>query len=311
MPLTEAHREQVRAVCDRIEFVEPTRHGLFIPMTPDVDIAFGWPILEDVLASSTLRWLQLRGAGSDAYRHSEALRRKKLLITTAHGVFDIAGAEHVLGMMLYFARALGPSFDQQRRHVWDLAAIRPLMGELHGQTVAVFGLGGFGREIARRAKAFGMRVLGVRRTPGQAVECVDELFTIAEVRKVVAQSDHVVLALPATPETRGLFDAGLIAVMKPTACLYNIARGSLMDEGALLAALRSRRIAGAGLDVFDKEPLPNDSPFWELPNVLITPHSAGRSPREFDRMLDLFCDNLGRYLKGQPLRNELDFEKGY
>lgn len=311
IPLTTAQRQRILSMDDSLTLIEAKPPILFAPMPPNAEIGFGWPRVEDVIASPSLRWLQLRGAGSDAYRNNDAIQRKNILLTTAHGVFDIAGAEHVLAMMLYFARRFDLCREQQRAQNWDLDAIRYKLGELHGQTIAIFGLGGFGREIARRAKALGMQVLGVKRSAPHRVENVDEVFGLEDVTTVVARPDHVVLTLPQTPDTTKFFTADLIGAMKSTAYLYNIARGGLVDEPALIDALRSKRIAGAGLDVFEQEPLPPDNPLWTLPNVLVTPHAAGRSPHEFDRMVDLFCDNLKRYLAGRPLRNLMDFERGY
>lgn len=311
IPLTEAQRQQILAVAQHATVFQPPLRGLSAAMSEPADIALGWPYLKDAEASATLRWLQLRSAGTDPYGSSKALRRKGVILTTAQGVFNIPGAEHVFAMMLYFSRRLDQSGRQQRERIWDLEAVRPGIGELHGQTIAVFGLGGFGQEIARRAKAFGMRVLAVRRNLSEANENVDQVFPMSEAERVVAQADHVVLTLPDTPETRGFFDAELIGAMKPSAHFYNIARGSLVDEGALVRALQERRIAGAGLDVCQVEPIPADSPLWNLPQVLITPHTAGRSPHEFQRIVDLFCDNLRRFLAGEPLRNQFAFERGY
>ncbi len=172
------------------------------------------------------------------------------------------------------------------------------------------GLGQVGREIARVSKALGMRVIGMRRTAG-AVEGVDEVFGRDGLHALLEQSDYVVLMAPYTSETDTLLDAHAIGRMKHGAVLINVARGNLLDEAALLDALHSGRLAGAAQDVFRTEPLPADSPFWELPNVLITPHSMSTAIGENELLVDLFCDNLRRYLDGQPLRNLVDKARGY
>ena len=219
----------------------------------------------------------------------------------------IAVAEHAVAMMLALARRLP-------RHVRDMDERRwqrqPVYQELTGTTVCVVGLGDIGTEIARRCLGLGMKVTGVRRDAARGHDLVSTVYPLDRLAEALAEADHVVLAIPATRETEGLLDRAMLATMRPGACLYNVSRGSLVDEGALLDAIEAGHLAGAGLDVFAQEPLPADSPFWELENVIVTPHAAGRSVREFDRLCALFVANLGRYRRGEPLANAVSLAGG-
>jgi phosphoglycerate dehydrogenase-like enzyme len=175
--------------------------------------------------------------------------------------------------------------------------------ELHGQTVLILGLGAIGLEVARLARAFGMRTVGVRRSAAAPPPFTDEVHTADELPALIERAHALVITLPATPETRGLVDARVIERMRPDCIVVNVGRGAVVDEQALVKALRERRIAGAVLDVFAEEPLLPSSPLWELDNVLVSPHSAALSPHEDERIVELFRDNLRRYLAGEPLRN--------
>jgi phosphoglycerate dehydrogenase-like enzyme len=191
----------------------------------------------------------------------------------------------------------------QRARRWDHYAVR----ELAGQRLLVVGLGHIGREVARSARALGMHVTGVRRRPDDTdLQWVDHTAATAELADLVPQADAVVLALPATARTERLFTADLIDALPPHAVLVNVGRGTTLDEAALVAALREGRLAGAGLDVTETEPLPADSPLWDLENVLLSPHTAALSTKENERIVDLFCDNLRRFQAGEPLRNLVD-----
>ena len=184
--------------------------------------------------------------------------------------------------------------------MWDG---RRLTRELRGETLFVMGLGGIGLEVARLAKAFGMRTVGFKRTAAASASWTDELRTPDQLAATIDQAGAVVLTLPGTPATRGMIDRATIARMRPDCILVNLGRGVVVDEDALVEALRERRIAGAVLDVFTQEPLPPSSPLWDLDNVLLSPHTAALSPQEDERVVARFVDNLRRYLAGEPLRN--------
>jgi len=177
--------------------------------------------------------------------------------------------------------------------------------DLKGQTAVILGLGKIGTEIARLAQALGLTVVGVRRGPRRPGDPVDELHPPAALAALLGRCDWLVIACPLTPETRGLVDAGLIAKLPRAARIINVARGEIVDEPALIAALQDRRLAGAYLDVFATEPLPPESPLWDLPNVIVTPHSAGAAAGNDERVLEIFLENFGRWHRGMPLVNEV------
>jgi phosphoglycerate dehydrogenase-like enzyme len=188
---------------------------------------------------------------------------------------------------------------------------RPRVREVAGATLGLVGLGSIGRAVAKHAKCLGMRVIAARENPGKGTDGADAVFGPAQVDEVFRQADYVVLAAPTTANTKSIAGAERIAVMKPEACLINVGRGSLVDEAALVVALREKKIGGAALDVFDNEPLPPESPLWDVPNLLITPHTAGLTDRQWERHYHLFSENLRRFLKGEPLLAVVDKRAGY
>jgi phosphoglycerate dehydrogenase-like enzyme len=269
-----------------------------------------------------LKWVQAHSAGVDHLIGHPLFQRGGVALTTAAGVHGVNISEYVLMMMLAFAHRLPRAYDMMRRRAWNFDRMRFVPDELDGATAGLVGYGGIGRHIAARCRAFGMRVLVARRSPaaqdqapGAAPDGVD-FVPPSEWRAMLAQSDYLVLAAPLTRETHHLIDAPALACMKPAAVLINISRGGLVDEPALIDALRERRIGGAALDVYAQEPLPADSPLWRLadepdPRVILTPHIAGITPRYEQRAAALFAENLGRFVAGQPLRNRVDFARGY
>ncbi len=259
-----------------------------------------------------LRWVQLTSAGADRLAESELPRR--LTLTTASGIHAVPIGEYVLGVMLAFAKGLPGAMRSQAERTW-----RPYLAEeLHARTVGVVGLGAIGGYVAKLAKADGMRVLAIRRSarqratgPDTGNPQVDELLPPSELPYLLAESDYVVLSLPLSRESHGLIGEQELRAMKPVARIINISRGGVVDEAALVRALKEGWIAGAALDVTEHEPLPPDSELWGMENVILTPHISGGTPVYMERAVDLFCDNLNRYLQGQPLRNVVQPERGY
>ena len=198
----------------------------------------------------------------------------------------------------YFAKHVPELLRDQRANGWP--SVRRPVHELRGQTMLIVGLGEIGVETARLAKAFGMTVVGVKRAPSD-VEHVDEVHGNDGLTELVSRADAIVVTLPITPETEGLLSAEVLAAVKPGAVLTNVGRGAVVDEDALVERLRDGTLAGAALDVFATEPLPPESPLWELPNVIVSPHVSALSELENERIVDLFLDNLGRFLAGEPL----------
>jgi phosphoglycerate dehydrogenase-like enzyme len=270
----------------------------------DAEILYAWKFPPQLYAKAgRLKWLQVMGAGVDWALVPEL--PEHVQITRAPGVFGPWMAEYVLAWCLWVTQRLKPYRDAQRQRRWD---DHVLPERLSGKTLTIVGLGDIGRDIARAARGLGMRVLGVSRR-GRPVREATRMYPVSAMTRALREADFVVLLLPLTPETRGIIGADALAAMKSTAWLINIARGAVADEGALLAALEQRRIAGAVLDVFDREPLPPSHPLWKMDNVVVTPHISG--PSTADALTPVFNDNLARYLAGRPLRHVVDRRRGY
>jgi phosphoglycerate dehydrogenase-like enzyme len=257
-----------------------------------------------------VRWVQATSAGIGQLLLRTGLIRTPIVFTTASGIHATPLAEFALLAMLAFAKDLPRLVRDQASHRW----VRYCARELQGTTVGIIGLGRVGRAVARACHALGVRVIGTRRTAAgreATIEGVDVIAAPAELSAVIREADALVLACPLTPETEGLIGAAELRSMKRGAVLVNIARGAVVDEPALIAALRDGHLGGAALDVTATEPLPPDSPLWDLPNVLISPHSASTADTENAKLTDLFCDNLGHYMRGEALHNVFDRERLY
>lgn len=254
-----------------------------------------------------LRWLHIPRAGVDSSL-VPALMERDLLITNSAGVHAAPIAEFVLMFTLEHAKQTARLRAAQAERRWIGREIQ--LSELYEKTMLIIGLGQIGQAIATRAAAFGMRVVGSRRS-GAPVPGVSLVVGDGGWRALLGEADYVVIAAPLTPQTRGMFGAEELAAMRPDAYLINIARGEIVDEPALIAALERGQIAGAGLDVFAKEPLPAESPLWGLPNVFATPHASWISPEIRPRTLSLFIENLRRYAAGERLMNIVDKHAGY
>jgi phosphoglycerate dehydrogenase-like enzyme len=254
-------------------------------------------VLPVVFRLEGLRWFHTFSAGTDSPAFQVLIDRGTLL-TNSSGASAPSIAQYVLAMMLHTAKRVDDWRAQQSRREWKQIHT----AELTGQTVGIVGTGAIGGEVARLAQAFGMTVLGVRRSAKPA-RYVDEMLPSRRLHAMLKRCDFVVLACPLTKETEGLIGEPELSAMKPTATLINIARGRVVDEAALIDALRENRIAGACLDVFTVEPLPETSPLWDMPNVVLTPHNSGFSPLNMDRSMSIFLDNLQRFAAGKKLRN--------
>lgn len=283
---------------------------------PNADVYLGFGIPRPLfLAGKRLRWVHSAAAGVGNALYPEMVS-SNVILTNSAGVHAIPIAEYIVTGVLYFFRGLDIAVDQQRRPVWDK---RPFVGdgsplrEVGGACVLIVGAGGIGSEAARRLSALGARCVGVRRRASLgAPEGFDRIVAFDAIDSEIASADVVVLAAPLTAQTRGLLNAQRLDLLKRSAIVINVARGALLDESALIDRLRSGRIRGAALDVFQEEPLASDSPLWQLRSALVTPHVSPVSPGRFwTRELDLFLDNWQRFVQGQPLRNVVDKQAGY
>jgi phosphoglycerate dehydrogenase-like enzyme len=263
-----------------------------------------------------LRWFQFPGAGVDNLQRSGLLRKDSpVVVTSVAGIHAVPISEYVFASMLLFAHHFPEMIRLQERRNWAIGrrwnALRGT--ELYGKTLGIIGLGGIGRRIAQLGRAFGMHVLGLRRSASSEMSDpdVDELYPPNHLRDLLAASDYVVLAVPLTPETERMIGEHELLAMRPNAYLVNISRGRVIDEQALIRALESGWIAGAGLDVTVEEPLPQDSPLWEMPNVILTPHMSGLTDQYSARLTEVFTENLRRYRAGEPLLHIVDPALGY
>jgi phosphoglycerate dehydrogenase-like enzyme len=275
------------------------------------DAVFAWRANRDLLMhawarATRLRWIQSSSAGVDGLLFPE-LVESDVVLTNARGIFDDAIAEYVVGLMLMFAKGLVGTLEHQRRKEWHNRDTE----SLGGRRLLVAGVGPIGRAIARAARAMGMRVRGFARTARPGDGAFESIHGADEVLDAVGWADYVVNALPSVPGTKHLFDAEVFTAMRPAARFVNVGRGATVDELALIEALREGRIAGAALDVFEEEPLPEESPLWEMRNVIVSPHVSGDFAGWREAVVELFLENLGRFVADAPLRNVVDKRLGY
>jgi phosphoglycerate dehydrogenase-like enzyme len=292
---------------------------------PGVEVLYTFHVPVDLLdAAPRLRWLQLHSAGAD-HILDHPIMRSEIALSTASGIHATPIAEYVFASILAHRWRVPLWTHCQRESEWPSGRwglyARP---ELRGSTMGIIGYGSIGREVGRIARAFGMRVLALRRSSGRTERgyavantgdprgtAPDQIYPAEELHRMLPQCDYVVVALPLTHATQHFIGEAELRAMRPGAYLVNIARGAVIDEGALTMALREAWIAGAGLDVFEQEPLPSASPLWALDNALISPHVAGFTPNYDQRAVELFARNLARYLSGDPLLNLVDKTRGY
>jgi len=272
----------------------------------DAEVLLGWEFpLEALHAARRLRWIQLTSAGVEHLLPArEQLRH--VVVTNARGIHAALMADYTLGVMVLLQWNFRRLLREQEARQWRHRHTEPLAGK----TLGVVGVGTVGAEIARRGASFGMIVVGLRRLPAP-VEGVSRMFGPGQLLEMLSVCDFVALVVPATPETQRMVGERELRAMKRTAYLINIARGSVLDEPALVRALRGGWIAGAALDVFEREPLPIDNPLWTMDNVVITPHIAGEPTEYARRVVDIFAENVRRWRAGEPLQNVVDFTKGY
>ena len=307
--------ERLRQAFPDTEVILLNRYAEFEAQLLETEVLMTWSLRpEQFKLARKLRWIHSPAAAVHHLMFPELIK-SDVILTNARDVHGAVVAEHVLALIFALAKRIPQAVRLQLQHIWGQSVIsesHPPPRELSGATLGLVGLGSIGREVARRAAGLGMRVIAVREHPEKGnPENVAQVYSSAQLDEMLSQSDYVVLAAPTTPSTRGLINAGRIAAMKGDAYLINVGRGPLIDEGALIEALRGHKIAGAALDVFDKEPLPVDSPLWDLDNLLITPHTAGFSEKLWDRHYALMSENMRRYLAGQPLLGMVNKQEGY
>ncbi|MDE2998124.1 MAG: D-2-hydroxyacid dehydrogenase [Gemmatimonadota bacterium] len=305
-PVSDALCEQVRQTAPGAEVVTASMDDA-PEVVGDADVIFGMYTEEIIRAAVKVRWIQTTSAGMDMLMEIPGVREGRFRLSNASGLHALQVAEHAWALTAALFRGLHVAIRNQLAREWKGAPIR----DLYGATAGIVGFGGIGRRYAWLARGFDMRILAVDVQQSERPDFVDALWGTERLEELLSESDVVFIACPYTPQTERLIDARAFRIMKNSAFLVNTARGPIVDEAALVDALGSAEIAGAGLDVFETEPLPADSPLWEMENVIITTHSAGASSYRPQRTIDFFCENLKRFMAGEPLLNETDRNLGY
>jgi phosphoglycerate dehydrogenase-like enzyme len=330
MDFSDAIMERLKSVSPRLKFTRKAVKSIQeVPtdLIATTDILYTNSHVPDPDSAPRLRWMQSHTAGVDHLLDHPIMQTEDIIITTTSGIHAAPMAEYTLAMMFALARKIPTMLRYQQRAEWPPERFSLFMPvELRGATLGIVGYGSIGRELARLAKAFGMEVLATKRNvkvpqalneyaePGTGDPngtAVDRLYPPEATRSMVAQCDFVVVALPLTEATRSIINADVLAAMKKTAFLINVARGAVVDEEALIKALETKQIAGAALDVFVQEPLPSSSPLWKAENVIISPHVSGMTTRYHETAAEVFAENLERYLAHKELLNQVNRKLGY
>ncbi len=329
LPFEDAFLERLREISPSLRITKtPAHRADEIPdeIWSKVEVLYTNRVLPDPNRVPMLRWIQFHWAGIDHAVNSPIVSSEQVVTTTLSGAASSQVAEYIVMMLLALGHHLPDMIAHQRRGEWARDRwdrFRPF--ELRGSTIGIIGYGSIGRQVARLIQPFGATILATKndglhpQDSGYTPEGWGDpegilprrIYPPQALKSMVKESDFVLVTVPLTPQTRGLVNQQVLEVMKPNAFLVDISRGGVVDHHSLIAALGERRIAGAALDVFPEEPLPDSSPLWKLDNVLLTPHISGNTPRYDDRAIDLFVENLKRYLAHSSLLNQVDLKKGY
>ena len=277
----------------------------------DADVLYGFPTAELIAAAPTLRWIQSHSAGVEYVARIPALVESDIILTNTRGAHGPSIGEHTFALLLALTRRIPACLDWQHEHHWGRQEGYRTSREIKGAMMGIVGFGAIGRGIAQRARAFEMELLAVDTQAVDGAPFVDEVWPPDRLPELLERSDVVVVAAPLTPETHHLLDAAMLARMRADAYLIVVSRGGIVEETALAAALRDGRLAGAGIDVTEEEPLAADSPLWDAPNIIITPHLAGDSAQKERRCVEILRDNLLRFSRGEALVNVVDKRRGY
>lgn len=304
------HLDTIRKTLPGASVIRASDETELLDSGTDSEVLLTWGMYRPAAfcrAANDLKWIHALSAGVDGLIAVPEISGRRIRVTATKGIHGLPIAEHVLGMMLSFARGFHVLRERQRQKEWQkyLGA-----DEIQGKTVGILGLGNIGRVVAHKCKLMGMRVVALDIQPVED-KMVDRFFPVRDACTLMQESDYVVITLPLTPDTYHLVGEAQLRAMKKTACLINVARGRIVDEPALIEALREGWIAGAGLDVFETEPLPPTSELWALPNVIISPHMSAISPYYMDRAIAVFCENLVRFIHGNEMLYEVDWNTGY
>ncbi len=308
--MNDASLQRLRECAPSIEFLIAENDEQALALAPHANAAYRYCTPALIEAAPNLRWIQVGSAGVERYPFEE-MKARGIIFTNAKEIYGIQLADHTLALILAFSRQLPFLFRAQQQRLWENRKNYP-PGELAGQTLLVVGLGGTGLETARRAAGFGLRTLATRRrTDLPKPDFVEAVHPPEALHDLLPETDWVAVCLPLTRDTRDTFHDAEFDLMRETAYIVCVTRGGIINTEAVLRALDAGKIAGAGLDVTDPEPLPPDHPLWTRENAIITPHASGHSPYSGTRMFDLLCENVRRFAAGEPLLNVVDLDLQY
>jgi len=310
--LKEEHLERISKVSGKVEVERRLDRKEILESAEDANVLVGWLFDNEIFHSAKeLAWVHAASAGVDRFLFPEFVE-SPVILTNSSGIHRAPMSELAVAFMLCFAKNL-PAFMKLKAEKKWVKKPNPLrdVDELTGKTLGVLGLGNVGMELSFRGKCFGMEVVAVDRRVVRRPSYVDEVMGLWGLDTLLAKSDYLVITVPLTSSSKHMIGERELRLMKSHACIINISRGPVVEEKALVKALKEGRIAGAGLDVFEKEPLPMDSELWDLENVIITPHISGGTPRYAERLTEIFCENLSRFLEGKTLINLVDKKEGY
>jgi phosphoglycerate dehydrogenase-like enzyme len=312
--LPKIYLERILSVSARIEVNQSRDQEELLKLVENADVLLAGRFSQRMfLAARKLKWIQTNYVGVESFLYPEVVE-SDVIITNAGGVNTIPVAEHAIGLIFCLSRKLNLFIRNQIEKKWKTsnAELLSQMKEVDGKTLGIVGVGRIGGEIVKKAKCLGMKTIAARKnTSAPKPDHVDKFVSSENLDQLLAESDFVVLQLPTTAETKNMIGEKEFRSMKPTAFLINTGRGDVVQEDELIKALKEGWIAGAALDTFADEPLPENSPLWDMQNVVITPHVAGLTPYYFDRLIEVFCENLKRFINKEQLVNVVDKRRGY
>ncbi len=303
--------DELKRAYPNVQFVIPERREDVPTLIADVDAVFGSITADELKAAKKLRWVQSSSAGVECIAKAPAIVASDIIVTNMRGAHAATIAEHAFAMLLSLTRALRQFQEFQDHEEWARGQLNNRLVGIKGLTMGIVGFGNIGRQIGKRAAAFEMTVLAIDARPGASGDGVEEVWPLDRLNEMCRASDVLTIAAPITPETRGMIGPVQLGLLKPGSYVLAMSRGGIVDEPALIEALRSGKLAGAGLDVTATEPLPPGDPLWKAPNIIITPHNSPTSKLTTDLVWSMLADNLGRFERGEELANTVDKRAGY
>jgi phosphoglycerate dehydrogenase-like enzyme len=294
-----------------VQFVNAPSRDQAVKLVEDADAFFGGMTDEEFKAAKKLKWIQSPSAGVEWMWKIPSIGESQVVVTNARGAHAATIAEHTFALLLGLTRAIKLHYDYMAKHEWVRGEMGKHLSGIKGLTMGIIGFGNIGRNIGRRAAAFEMNVLAVDAHPGAPGDGVKEVWPLEQLNDMCREADVLVISAPITPQTRGMVGRDQMNAMKKGSYVVAVSRGGIVDEPALIEALKSGHLAGAGLDVQATEPMPKDDPLWDAPNIIVTPHDSGASRLTTDLMWSIFHENVGKFVKGEALTNTVDKKLGY